>query len=225
MMRDAKLSERQKKMLETIRDHMFECGYPPTIREIGRAAGITSTSVVTYNLKSLERKGYLSRDSEVSRGLRLVDRPGIGVSGSFGALGRDTVSIPLLGVIAAGEPIPVPDSDSPEAALGYISLAADFVKSTESVYALRVQGDSMIEDLIADGDIVIMRHQEMAENGNTVAAWLKGEKATTLKRFYLEEDQQRVRLQPRNPALEPIYVDPGDVEIQGKVIGVIRQME
>lgn len=224
-MRDAKLSDRQSRMLETIRDHVSEYGYPPTIREIGRAVGITSTSVVTYNLKSLERKGYLNRDSEVSRGLRLVGtRDGQG-SEAFGALEGDTVSIPLLGVIAAGEPIPVPDNDSPHPALDYVTLAAGFVKNTESVYALRVQGDSMIEDLIADGDIVIVRHQETADNGSTVAAWLKGEKATTLKRFYLEEDKQRVRLQPRNPALEPIYVGPDDVEIQGKVIGVIRQME
>lgn len=224
-MRDAKLSERQSRMLETIRDHVSEYGYPPTIREIGRAVGITSTSVVTYNLKSLERKGYLSRDSEVSRGLRLVGARGGQGSEPFGGLEGDTVSIPLLGVIAAGEPIPVPDNDSPQPALDYVTLAAGFVKTTESVYALRVQGDSMIEDLIADGDIVIVRHQETADNGSTVAAWLKGEKATTLKRFYLEEDKQRVRLQPRNPALEPIYVGPDDVEIQGKVIGVIRQME
>jgi len=217
-MRDqSDLSERQQKIVETIRKFMIRYGYPPTMRQLGEAADISSTSVVSYNLGVLQRKGYLTRDREVSRGLRLVD--------DAGAEER-TIDIPLLGAIAAGEPIPVPEGDLSQIEMEHIALARDIVgNQADDVYALRVRGNSMIDALIGDGDIVIMRHQRMAENGDMVAAWLKDEKATTLKRFYWEKGQLRVRLQPANPTMEPIYVHPDNLEIQGKVIGIIRMID
>jgi len=217
MGKKAELSERQRRILQVIREFLDEYGYPPTIREIGEAVGISSTSVVSYNLKVLERKGYLKRNREISRGLCLVEGP------DSPARGVDLITIPLLGVIAAGEPIPVPDSDFSLSEFEGITLTADLVGDLEGVYALTVRGHSMIDALINDGDIVIMRHQSTAENGDMVAAWLKDEKATTLKRFYLE-GPSRVRLQPANPTMEPIYVHPNNLEIQGKVIGVIRRL-
>lgn len=211
------LSERHKKILSFVEAFTRENEYPPTIREIGAAVGISSTSVVNYNLKVLEREGYIARDKIVSRGLKLVDR-----SGSGRRAKGDIVSIPLLGRIAAGEPIPIPDSDLPPFGYETIELTRSIIEKEEGIYALQVRGDSMIDALIHDGDIVIMKHQEEAENGELVAVWLKDEKETTLKRFYLERG--RVRLQPANPTMEPIYVHPANVEIQGKVVLVIRQL-
>jgi repressor LexA len=213
------LSERQEKILSFVEAFTRENEYPPTIREIGEAVGISSTSVVNYNLKILEREGHITRDKTVSRGLKLVDRSRSGVRGA----GSDVVSIPLLGRIAAGEPIPIPDSDLPPFGYETIELTRSIIEKEEGIYALQVRGNSMIDALVHDGDIVIMKHQEEAENGELVAVWLKDEKETTLKRFYLEAGQ--VRLQPANPTMKPIYVHPGNVEIQGKVIVVIRQLD
>ena len=220
-----KLSERQIKILEMIREYTDEYGYPPTIREIGEAVGISSTSVVSYNLNVLERKRHLARGKEISRGLRLLDPPtGEGSSFSSKSYSPSVVSVPLLGVIAAGEPIPVPDSDFPPTDSDSFALTPDIVPDAEGVYALEVRGNSMIDALINDGDIVIMRHQRVAANGEMIAAWLKDEKSTTLKRFYLEPEEGRVRLEPANPTMEPIYVDAENIEIQGKVIGVVRRL-
>ncbi len=212
------LSERQKKILSFLKAFTVENEYPPTIREIGTAVGISSTSVVNYNLNVLEKKGYIARDKTVSRGLRLVGGPGSGVLTSR----DDVVSIPLLGRIAAGEPIPIPSSDLPPFGYETIELTRDIIGREEDIYALQVRGNSMIDALIHDGDVVVMKHQEEAANGELVAVWLKDEEETTLKRFYLEGG--RVRLQPANPTMEPIYVHPANVEIQGKVVLVIRQL-
>ncbi|MCD6301956.1 MAG: repressor LexA [Anaerolineae bacterium] len=213
------LSERQQRMLSAIRQFVQENGYPPSIRQLGELAGISSTSVVSYNLGILQRKGYIVRDPDVSRGLRLVEE----ADDSFSRADR-VVSVPLLGVIAAGEPIPVPDSDFSQADYDAIDLARDLVPETGDVYALEVRGTSMIDALIDDGDIVLMRHQTNAHNGETVAAWLKDEKATTLKTLYWEQNGSVARLQPANPFMEPIYVHANDLEIQGRVIGVIRRL-
>ena len=222
---DTTLSVRQAKILKMLRDFGEEFGYPPTIRQIGEKVGISSTSVVSYNLKVLERRGYVERDPDVSRGLRLMQEE----TDAFDQAGQRAdaarlVSVPLYGVIAAGEPIPVPDSDFPDSGLDRITLTTEVLRETDEVYALRVRGDSMIDALINDGDIVIMRHQRTAESGDLVAAWLKDEKETTLKCYHLETDRSLVRLQPANPAMEPIYVHPSNLEIQGKVILVIRQL-
>lgn len=210
-----RLSERQREMLEFIKRFTQENGYPPTIRQIGEAAKISSTSVVNYNLNKLEKEGYLTRDLKVSRGLRLVEQPR--------PSGDNVVRIPLVGRIFASAPVPVPGSDF--ATFGEdeaIALTRDLLNNDEGLFALQVQGDSMIDAMVADGDIVVMKQQKEAHNGDMVAVWLKEREETTLKRFYLEGG--RVRLQPANPAMQPIYADPANVEIQGKVVLVVRQL-
>ncbi|MBI3913515.1 MAG: transcriptional repressor LexA [Chloroflexi bacterium] len=210
------LSERQRKMLEFITRSSGDKGRPPTIREIGAHVGISSTSVVNYNLNVLVREGLIARDKEVSRGLRVV-HPG----GKAFAMASNIVQIPLLGKIAAGQPIPVPDNAGSDSEM--ISLTRDIVQEQEGLFALQVKGDSMIDALINDGDVVVMKKQQSANNGEMVAVWLKDEKETTLKRIYRE--QKRVRLQPMNPSMKPIFQDPENVEIQGKVLLVIRQLQ
>jgi repressor LexA len=210
------LSERQEKILEFIRSSILEMGYPPTIREIGEAVEISSTSVVNYNLNALEREGYIERDRTVSRGLKVVDFQPYRLN-----LDSNLISVPLLGHIAAGQPIDVPDGayvgDEEEA----ISVPRDLVKG-ENVYALKVKGTSMIDAFINDGDIVIMQHVDSANNGDMVAAWLTDRDETTLKRFYNEG--HRIRLQPENTEMAPIYVDPAIVNIQGRVVAVMRSL-
>lgn len=222
MVEEFSLTKRQRHILQLIEEYAQEYGYPPTIREIGEAVGISSTSVVSYNLNVLQRKGLLTRNPDVSRGLRLVQSQEE-IEPIVAPPHRH--AIPLLGAIAAGQPIPVPDSDFSPTDYEEIALTPDIVSSTEGVYALEVHGDSMIDALIHDGDIVIMRHQRTAENGDMVAAWIKDERSTTLKRFYRERGRDLIRLQPANPAVEPIYVHPSNLEIHGKVIGVIRRMD
>lgn len=206
-----KLSERQQAMIEFIRGFTDENGYPPTIRQIGEAAGISSTSVVNYNLNKLEKAGYLTRDLKVSRGLRLVlEAP------------RNLFRVPVLGYIFASQPVPVPGGGpqvSPDEA---IELTRDLLADEQDLFALRVRGDSMIDAMVNDGDIVVMKRQEQARNGEMVAVWLRDREETTLKRFYAENG--RIRLQPANPSMGPIYVDPANVEVQGRVVLVVRQL-
>jgi repressor LexA len=207
----ARLSARQERMLEFIRDFRGQHGYPPSIREIGQAVGISSTSVVDYNLRALERSGLIRRDREVSRGL--------GVVGHTPSARPTTVRIPIVGRIAAGEPIEAMEQhdDFLEMGLGTVP---------DGCYALQVKGKSMIEDLIDDGDLVVIRPQETAENGDIVVALLMSQEssggAATLKRLYRERG--RVRLQPANAAMQPIYVDPEQLRVQGKVVSVIRYL-
>ena len=209
------LSERQSKILSFVRTFTLDNGYPPTIREIGESVGISSTSVVNYNLDALQRAGFIYRDRTVSRGIRLVD----GLAELTGA--TDLVKIPLLGRIAAGSPIQVPEGAF-DSEVDTIELTRDVAPAEEDVYALKVQGTSMIDALINDGDIVVMRHTSTADNGDMVAAWLIDQEETTLKRFFQEGEQ--VRLQPENQTMDPIYVDANKVDIQGRVIAVIRQL-
>jgi repressor LexA len=209
------LSERQQRMLEFIREFTEDRRYPPTIREIGERVGISSTSVVKYNLEILERRHLIERNPDISRGIRLLDAVADRLS--------EVIRVPLLGRIAAGIPIPVPDTTSPP--FGYdttIELTRDIVKDDKGIYALEVQGDSMIDALIHNGDIVLMRHQERVENGELAAIWIRNREETTLKRFYLEGRQ--VRLQPANPTMQPMYYPAEDVQVMGKVVCVIRQL-
>jgi repressor LexA len=208
------LSTRQQAIIDFIHEFSVSHKYPPTIREIGKAAGISSTSVVNYNLNILERKGLLERDREVSRGIKLA--------GEANVINRSTVQIPVLGRIAAGQPLPVPNSNFAVLGDEAIEITRELLPvETKDVYALQVRGDSMIDAMIGDGDIVIMQHQQQARNGDLVAVWIKDKEATTLKHFYLEKG--RVRLQPANPTMSPIYEDPKNVEVQGKVVLVIRR--
>jgi repressor LexA len=209
------LSERQSKILSFLKTFAVDNGYPPTIREIGVAVGITSTSVVNYNLDALQRGGHIYRDRTVSRGIRLAE--------SLDELGSavNLIRVPLLGRIAAGEPLRVfPDAFDTET--DSIELTRNLVPNDENIYALKVKGTSMIDALINDGDIVVMRYTETANNGDMVAAWLSDREETTLKRFFHEGD--RIRLQPENQTMAPIYVDPDKVDIKGRVVAVIRQL-
>jgi len=212
------LSKRQQRIIEFLGEYVEENGYPPSIREIGAAAGISSTSVVSYNLERLKEKGYISRDRDVSRGLKLTAMARAQV------MPEAIVRLPLLGRIVAGEPIPVPASDFHLMGDETIELTRDILGDPEGLYALQVEGNSMIDALVHDGDIVVMRYQQRVENGEMVAVWLKDREEVTLKRFYQEEGG-RVRLQPANPTMRPIYVDdPRQVVVQGKVVMVIRQL-
>jgi repressor LexA len=216
---DKRLSERQRRIVEFLGEYIEENGYPPSIREIGAAADISSTSVVSYNLHRLEEKGYISRDREVSRGLKLTSMSRAQVASDA------VVQLPLLGRIVAGAPIPVPASDFNLMGDETIELTRDILGDPEDLYALQVQGNSMIDALVHDGDIVVMHHQQRVENGEMAAVWLKDREEVTLKRFYQEEGG-RVRLQPANPTMQPIYVDdPRRVEVQGRVVMVIRQLQ
>ena len=206
------LSSKQKRILAFLRRFREEKDYPPTVRDILKGCGISSTSVVDYNLKILEREGYIRRDREVSRGIELL-----------GKERRRMALVPVIGYIAAGEPIPVPASDTWEMEpLDTVEVSSELTQGKEGVYALRVKGTSMIDALINDGDIVLMQQAATAEDGEMVAAWLKAEGETTLKKLYRERN--RIRLQPANSTMEPIYAVPANVEVQGKVVGVIRQI-
>ncbi len=237
------LAGRPKRILDFIQGFLLEHGYPPSVRQIQDGADISSTSVVKYNLEKLKTLGYIEQDERTSRGIRLVNREGeeefvpVTLAGRLNAseptadvsVGarlmrgiEDALRIPLLGRIVAGQPVPIPDSFS-VVSEDAIMLTRDIVKEQEGLYALQVSGDSMIDALVNDGDIVVMKHVEEAHNGEMVAVWLDDRKETTLKRFYRESG--RVRLQPANPLMEPIYIkDPGSVRIQGKVVAVIRKL-
>jgi repressor LexA len=213
MMKD--LSRRQRAILEFIEEFLVDNDYPPTIRDIQRELGISSTSVVDYNLKVLEGRNYIRRNKNISRGIEVVGR----------SLGRhNIVAIPVIGQIAAGLPIPVPGDLEGSDSVETIELSGDLVPDGgRDLFALRVKGHSMVDALINDGDIVLLRRQETCENGETVAVWLREQKETTLKRLYFEGE--RVRLQPANVTMDPIFTQPDNVEIQGKLVTVVRSIQ
>ncbi len=218
------LSNRQRAIIQFISDFIQKHSYPPSVREIVEGGKISSTSVVAYNLNVLERQGYISRDKEISRGIRLLKD----IDGQrFMAPASDEhgiIRIPVLGRIAAGKPIPIPGSNFSPMGDKAIELTRDIISEKEGLYALEVRGNSMVDALVNDGDVVVMKHQREANNGEMVAVWLKDKEETTLKRFYYEKAKGRVRLQPANPTMQPIYADPANVEIQGKVVLVLRQL-
>jgi len=209
------LSPRQAKILDFLRSYIEERDYPPSIREIQEACGISSTSVVDYNLRKLEEKGYIRRDRDISRGIELL--------GPNGRRPR-IVEVPILGTIAAGQPIPVPSADTWQStAVETIAVTEDLLRGKTNVFALRVKGTSMIEDLIDDGDIVFLEPVTAVHDGDRVAVWLKDRQEVTLKRIYREGN--RIRLQPANRTMAPIYTDPENVEIQGRFISSLRPAE
>ncbi len=228
--RSKTLTERQKRILEVLAWFQEKRGYPPSIREICDQANISSTSVVNYYLDQLEEMGHIERDGGVSRGIRLV-KPLSEIQHVKEAVQNavdELLRIPLAGRIFASIPVPVPGSDfSYYDTESMIEVARSMLPAREKgtdLFALEVKGDSMIDAMVNDGDIVIMKHAHEARNGELVAVWLTDREETTLKYFYLENG--RVRLQPANPSMNPIYIDdPSVVEIQGKVVLVIRQVE
>lgn len=206
------LTPKRKRILDFIVIFTAEKGYAPSVREVVKACGISSASIAQYHLNVLERQGYIRRQRDTPRSISLSDRRTIGAD------------VPLLGTIAAGEPIPVPSSDTwtavPEES---IEVPNDLLRGRQNVYALRVKGTSMIDALVDDGDVVVLEQASGAEDGQMVAVWLTDREETTLKRLYREPS--RIRLQPANRAMAPIYVAPDDVEVQGRVIAVLRRLE
>lgn len=218
-----KLSERQRNILRFMDRYVETHGFPPTIREIGENTGINSTSVVNYNLNKLVQAGYLAREDRVSRGLRLVTQfPGSTQTRSVRPA-TASVRIPMVGQIVASAPMPVPD-DAHYDEHDLVEVTPDMLGGADpsEVFALKVRGTSMIDALIGDGDTVIIRKQDTARNGDMVAVWLDDKGETTLKRFYHEG--ARIRLQPENTAMTPIYVAPEQCHIQGRVVAVNRRV-
>jgi len=210
------LRPRQKAMLEFIRRFIEENDYPPTIREIGAAVGISSTSVVNYNLDQLEKKGHIIRNREVSRGLRLVDSQS----------GRRVRTVPFYGEIAAGEPISIPDD--PTNVVQSIVVPADMLPGTGEIFALKVKGQSMIDALVDDGDIILVRSQPQVETKEMAVVEIVEEgveSGATLKYFYNQGDQIELRPANPDPAYKPIVVPAEQVRVRGKVIGVIRRYQ
>lgn len=207
------LSSRQKRIITFIHEFLRDKGYPPSIRDIADRCEISSTSVVAYNLDRLEEAGYIRRHSDISRGIELLNKQ---------QDSKGVVYIPIVGRIAAGEPIPVPASDSWNIPSSDGIEVAEELTRGKQVYALRVKGNSMVDALIKDGDIVLMDFVSSSEEGEMAAVWLRREQEVTLKKVFTEPD--RIRLEPANTQMKPIYTSSGNVEIQGRVIAVIRAM-
>lgn len=201
------LSQRQTKILEFIKQEIRKKGYPPAVREIGEAVGLLSSSTVHGHLQTLEDKGYIRRDPTKPRAIEILD------SSSEALEMKKVVQVPIVGRVTAGEPITAVENIE-----GTFPLSADLVRQ-DNVFMLRVQGESMIEAGILDGDFIIVRQQNEARNGEIVVA-LIGDEAT-VKRFFKE--RTLIRLQPENSAMEPIYSQ--DVSILGKVVGVFRTIQ
>lgn len=227
------LSERQKMILEVLQEFQDRAGYPPSIREICERTGITSTSVVNYYLEQLEEMGFIARDRRVSRGLRLLRFLGEAAGSAVAPVRKaseavtELLHIPILGRITAGQLTPIPASDFPyydsESSIDVPRTQLPAREKGENLFALEVEGDSMIDAMVNDGDIVIMKPATEARNGDMVAIWLNDRDETTLKYFFYENG--RVRLQPANPTMPPIIIDdPSVVEVRGKVVMVIRQV-
>lgn len=209
-----KLRPKQERILEFIREYLDEHDYPPTIREIGKAVGISSTSVVNYNLERLEAMGYIERNREVSRGLRLVGYEG----------NSRTREVPLYGSIAAGDPIPVPED--PEAALMHVTVPVDLMPKSGETFALKVRGHSMIDALVDDGDIIIVRSQPSVETGEMAVVEIidpPDEAGATLKKYYDYGDVIELRPANPDPAYKPFKFHPGQVKVHGKVVSVMRR--
>jgi repressor LexA len=206
------LAPRQRALLDFIAAYQDQKGIPPTIREIGEALGIKSTNGVSDHIKALVRKGYLERvgDARASRGVRLSQ------ASRGGFREEATVAVPLVGRVAAGTPLLAEENYA-----GTVHIDSSMLPHNAPAFALTVAGNSMIEDGILDGDYVFVRQQSTARNGEIAVVQVDGD--ATVKRFYREKG--RIRLQPSNAAMEPIWVEPDQqVEIVGVVVGVYRRV-
>jgi repressor LexA len=218
MAKKGKVSDRQKEILGYIWANIQKEGRPPTIREIGEAAQISSTSVVSYNLNKLKEQGYLEREKEVARGLRLTERARALFSSPPLAPPDEMLTVPLMGYIVAGEPVESFENyDTDDTVLVSTSILP---RRSEPLFALRVRGNSMIDAMVADNDIVVLEPAHEARDGEMVAAWLPERQEQTLKYFHRDGDS--VRLVPANPNMEPIVLHASEVQIQGKVKLVLR---
>lgn len=231
------LGNRHKKIMKFLVEFQAQNGYSPSIREIGESIDVKSTSLVDYYLNQLEKMGYISRENHISRSIcvlkqiegekTLSSKVSAAVQ-KAGAAIDELLQIPVMGRIVASEPIPMPASDmnyfDPESSIEIARSLLPAKEKIEELFALEVQGDSMIDAMINEGDVVIMRRTNQAENGEMVAVWLDDKDETTLKYFYKEKS--RIRLQPANPSMGPIYIqNPASLRIMGKVVMVIRQIQ
>jgi repressor LexA len=204
------LSVKQQGVFDYLKQFVDKHGYAPSLRDISGDCGLKSPTVALYYLNVLEREGYINRSKRIPRSI------------TFAVNTNQLHTVPLLGIIAAGNPIPVPNDDVwekvPEDA---VEVPKNILNGHNNVFALKVKGTSMIDALIDDGDMVLLTQSNNAEDGSMVAVWLKDRHEVTLKKIYRETN--RIRLQPANRLMEPIFCNPEDVEVQGKVIGVIRE--
>jgi repressor LexA len=206
-MKTNKLSERQQTILAYIQKEVYDKGYPPSVREIGEAVGLASSSTVHGHLNRLEKKGYIRRDPTKPRAIEILAQ-----NASFNK--KDTVMVPLVGKVTAGEPITAVENIE-----DYFPLPTRMAGTDQSTFLLSVQGDSMINAGIMDGDYVVVRQQNTADNGEIVVA-MTGEGEATVKRFFKEGDH--IRLQPENDRLAPLRLP--QVTILGKVVSLIREI-
>jgi repressor LexA len=197
-------TERQRRILEVIEEFRAERGYPPSVREIGERVGLSSSSTIHAHLKTLERRGYITRDPTKPRALR---------SESSSTNPPDSVVMPIIGRVAAGVPITAQENIE-----GEFVLPASFAPRASEAFMLRVKGDSMVGAAILDGDLILVRPQKSAENGEIVVAMVDDE--ATVKRFYKEDG--RIRLQPAKPEMAPIFSS--DVTVVGRVEAVVRKI-
>ena len=228
-----KLKERHKQVLDVIQEYSEKHGYAPSYREICARTDITSTSMVNYYLEQLEEMGYIDRVENISRSLQIKETAQDKVNQVIGNVKQaveeisHSLTIPLVGRIVASEPVPIPETDfslfDAESNIQVPESLIPFNMQKENLFALEVDGDSMIDAMVNDGDVIIMKPTREARNGEMVAVRIKDQNETTLKHFFHEGD--RVRLQPANQTMDPIYIDSSsDIEVQGSVVLVIRQM-
>jgi len=198
------LTQKQKLILDFLKAQIRQNGYPPTVREICDAVGLSSTSTVHAHLESLERKGYIRRSKTKNRSTEILEE-------DFYQNSRELVNVPIIGNVAAGIPI-LADENIED----YFPIPIDYIKN-DSCFMLHVKGDSMIEDGIFDGDLVLVRQQKTATDGDIIIALL--DDSATVKRFF--RDGENIRLEPANASFAPIIVQ--DCDVQGKVIGLYRR--
>jgi len=206
-----RLSNIRKQIIDFIEKFIEEYNYSPSVRDVASGCSIASSTVAQYHLNVLEREGYISRGRKVSRSISLLK-------------GRaDFATIPLLGTISAGVPIPVLNNDTwIQLAEENLAVPKEITEGLDNIYALKVKGTSMIDALIDDGDIILVQQTHTAEDGDMVAVWLRDRQEVTLKKIYRKDSE--ICLQPANKLMEPLYCMPDDVEIQGRVVGVIRKL-
>ena len=202
------LTRRQQEVLDYIASYLQERGYSPAVRDIAKHFHLVSAAGVHKHIKALVKKGVLAKEDYLSRSLRVL-RPKPALAPG------DTVELPLMGYVAAGQPI-----EAVQQGQETIAVPSGLLTKTHGNYLLKVRGGSMIEEFICDGDYVVMEPRETADNGETVVALINGQEAT-LKRFYREADH--IRLQPANPSMAPILIRDEDVRVQGVVVGIWRR--